>query len=182
MNGLEGLRQKPNSPREEKCMGTIHKTVSERGQRSILCSNKRWWKVQHKRRSVFQWKRGVLTERLWLRQKVLEPKTEDRTRFDGRRRLFFSAVAIENKTKNIANSCCRFHRSCAQPCQNLQRRQKNLCNARRIFRPKILQHIPTNLAHTHGICWSENLAKRSKHEILAPTVKLRDVLLDAGVW
>ena len=27
----------------------------------------------------------------------------------------------------------------------------NICNARRIFRHKILQHIPTNQANTHSI-------------------------------
>ena len=80
------------------------------------------------------------------------------------------------KTNSIANSSSRFHRSGAKSCQ------QNICNAWQIFCHKILQHIPTNQAHAHGICWSKNLAKRSKHEILAPTVKLCDILLDAGVW
>ena len=55
-------------------VGTIHKTVSKCGQRSILCSNKRWWKVQNKRRSVFQRKRRHFIKRVWLRQKVLGQK------------------------------------------------------------------------------------------------------------
>ena len=105
-------------------MGTIHKTVSECGQNSILCTNKRWWKVQNERRSVFQWKRGLFSERVWLRQKALEPKKEDRSRFDRRRRLPISAIAIENK-KSIANSSSRFHRTCAKNCQNLQFSKEN---------------------------------------------------------
>ena len=59
------------------------------------------------------------SQSVWLRQKILEPANEDCTRFDRRSRLSFSAVVIENK-KSIANSCGRFHRRCAQPCQNFQ--------------------------------------------------------------
>ena len=64
----------------------------------------------------------------------------------------FKLSPLKTTKKNIANSCSRFHRSCAQPCQNLQRREKNLCDARRIFRRKISQHFSTNQAQAHGIC------------------------------
>ena len=90
----------------------------------------------------------VFTERVWLRQKILEPANKDRTRFDRRSGLPFSAVAIENK-KNIPNSCSRFHRSCAQPCQNLQRREKNLCDADEFFVAKFRNIFQqTRLKHT----------------------------------
>ena len=45
----------------------------------------------------------------------------------------------------------RFHRACAKHCQNLQSREQNLCNARRIFRGKISRHISANQAQTHSI-------------------------------
>ena len=53
--------------------------------------------------------------------------------------------------------------------------------ARRIFYHKISRRNSKNQAHAHSIGWGENLANRSKHEILAPTAKLRSVLRDAGL-
>ena len=50
------------------------------------------------------------------------------------------------------------------------------------FYHKISRHIQTNQAQAHNISRSKNLAKRSKHEILAPTTELRGVLRDAGLW
>ena len=165
---------------KEKCVGTIHKTVPKCGQKSIQSWNKSWWKVQNKRRSVLQWKRGLISQRVWLRQKVLEPENEDCSWFGGLRRLPLSAIATENKN-SIANTGSRFHRARAKHCQNLQSREQNLCNARRIFRNKISRHISANQAQTHSIGWSQNLAKRAKHKILAAATQLCNVLRDAGM-
>ena len=86
----------------------------------------------------------VFTECVWFRQKILEPANEDRSRFDRRSRLSFSAVAVENKN-SIANSSSRFHRSGAESYQNLSRREQNICNARPKFRNLFQQ---TRLSHT----------------------------------
>ena len=137
---------------KEKCVGPIHKTVSKRGQRSIPCTNKRWWKVQNNRGSVFQRKRGVFIQRVWIRQKVLEPKKEDRTWSDSLWRLSFSAIAPENKNKTV-NSGSRIHRTRAKRCKNIQPEQ-NLCNAGWIFYHKISWHISANKAEAHHSCWS----------------------------
>ena len=59
--------------------------------------------------------RGVFIERVWFRQKVLEPKKEDCSWSDRRRRLSFSAITIKNN-KSIANPGSKIHRIRAKRC------------------------------------------------------------------
>ena len=84
-------------------------------------------------------------------RKYWSQKKEDCSWFDRRRRLPFPAIAIKNKN-STTNSSSRVHRTGAKHCKNIQQREQNLCNARRIFRDKISRHISANQAEAHHIC------------------------------
>ena len=86
------------------------------------------------------------------------------------------------RPKDSTNSSSRFRRSGAEPCQNLQQWNQNLCSARRLFRQKIQGDFSASQTRAHGISWSQKLARLPKHEILATTNKFCSVLRNAELW
>ena len=64
--------------------------------------------MEHYSGSVFQRRAGVTSERVWLRQKILEPTNEDRAQIAWSGWLSVSAVAAK-KENTAANSSGRFH-------------------------------------------------------------------------
>ena len=66
--------------------------------------------------------------------------------------------------------------------QNLQSREQNLRDSRRVLRNKIPRHIPERQANAQSIGGSKKMVRRPKHGLLAATTEFCDVLRDAGMW
>ena len=113
--------------------------------------------MEHNSGSIFQRRAGVTSERVWLRQKILEPTNEGFARVGRSGWLPISAVAAKIKN-TVANPSGRFFKTSAKPQENFQQPDQYLRHARLFLCGEIQGNISKNKDKAHICVRSKTLA------------------------